>query len=162
MGWGQEELNEEIPSCPQWSTPATHLLDTCRLPQEYSDAPKTQAKLHSARKEVKDLVAGIEQPLLWAVKVATEAELAAEAREYNVEEKVQMEQDMRSTTTLQVSDMMKKVDKEDKGGKRRIQVKHLGLLCAEKCGKRLLKVKVWAIVKVTNWDAKIQNPLERE
>lgn len=60
MGWGQEELNEEIPSCPQWSTPATHLLDTCRLPQEYSDAPKTQAKLHSARKEVKDLVAGIE------------------------------------------------------------------------------------------------------
>lgn len=139
MGWGQEELNEEIPSCPQWSTPATHLLDTCRLPQEYSDAPKTQAKLHSARKEVKDLVAGIEQPLLWAVKVATEAELAAEAREYNVEEKVQMEQDMRSTTTLQVTDMMKKVDKEDKGGKGESRLNTLACYVQKSVGKDSLK-----------------------
>ena len=88
IGHGKEASTGETPSWPSTSVlrSVACMLDACGLPHEYRDVPKMPAvfmylfeKLHVAYcgKEEKLMAAAVSMPPLWAVWLATDAQLEA-------------------------------------------------------------------------------------
>lgn len=84
------------------------MLDLCGLSCEYGDALKMPADLvllfeemHITHcgKEGKHMAATVAWPLLWAVWLATNTQLEAEARVRKLEDELKLEKDIRVFTT---------------------------------------------------------------